>query len=488
MRKIHQLTFANRYARLPEHFYSRVRPTPLPAPYLVSFNASAAKLIDLDAAEAQRPDFAEHFSGNRLPPDAEPLAMLYAGHQFGQFVPQLGDGRAIMLGEIRNHAGEHWELQLKGSGVTPYSRRGDGRAVLRSSIREYLCSEAMHGLGIPTSRALCIVGSDEPVYREYAETAAVLTRLAPSHVRFGSFEVFASRGQQEHITALADFVIAHHYREFADATDKYRLFLEAVTQRTAKLMAQWQAVGFCHGVMNTDNMSILGLTLDYGPFGFMETFDPGYICNHSDPQGRYAYDQQPQVGLWNLACLAHAMSRLVDEPMRDEIMESYAPTYYQHYLNLMAGKLGLTNSSMADFPLIEAWLELLQRNQMDFTLSFRKLGDFKTALDADNSRIRDQFVDREAFDVWAQDYHARLSNENSDDQARKVSMDAVNPKYVLRNYLAQQAIEQAERGDYSEIDRLLALFSKPFDEQPEMERYAEPPPESARHIVVSCSS
>ena len=253
-------------------------------------------------------------------------------------------------------------------------------------------------------------------------------------------------------------------------------------------MAQWQAVGFCHGVMNTDNMSILGLTLDYGPFGFMETFDPGYICNHSDPQGRYAYDQQPQVGLWNLACLAHALSKLVDEPMRDEIMESYAPTYYQHYLNMMAGKLGLTNPSMADFPLIEAWFELLQRNQMDFTLSFRKLGDFKTAPDADNSRIRDQFVDREAFDVWAQDYRARLSNENSDDQARKVSMDAVNPKYVLRNYLAQQAIEQAERGDYSEIDRLLALFSKPFDEQPEMERYAEPPPESARHIVVSCSS
>ena len=488
MHKIQQLKFSNRYARLPEHFYSRVRPTPLPTPYLVSFNAGAAKLIDLDATEAQRPDFAEHFSGNRLPPAAEPLAMLYAGHQFGQFVPQLGDGRAIMLGEIKNHAGEHWEVQLKGSGVTPYSRRGDGRAVLRSSIREYLCSEAMHALGIPTSRALCIVGSDEPVYREYVETAAVLTRLAPSHVRFGSFEVFASRGQQEHIVALADFVIAHHYPEFVGATDKYRLFLQAVTQRTAKLMAQWQAVGFCHGVMNTDNMSILGLTLDYGPFGFMETFDPGYICNHSDPQGRYAYDQQPQVGLWNLACLAHALSKLVEEPARDEIMENYAPTYYEHYLSLMAAKLGLSDASMADFPLVESWLELLQRNRMDFTLSFRGLSDFDTKPDADNSHLRDRFMDRATFDVWANDYRSRLSSENSNDPERKVRMDAVNPKYVLRNYLAQQAIEQAERRDYTEIDRLLALLSKPFDEQPEMERYAEPPPESARHIVVSCSS
>jgi uncharacterized protein YdiU (UPF0061 family) len=488
MYKLQQLTFSNRYARLPEHYYSRVRPTPLPAPYLVSFNASAARLIDLNSDEAQRPDFAEHFSGNRLPPDAEPLAMLYAGHQFGQFVPQLGDGRAIMLGEIRNHAGEHWEVQLKGSGVTPYSRRGDGRAVLRSSIREYLCSEAMHALGIPTSRALCIVGSAEPVYRETAETAAVLTRLAPTHVRFGSFEVFAYRGQQENIAALADFVIAHHYPEFADATDKYRLFLLAVTQRTAKLMAQWQAVGFCHGVMNTDNMSILGLTLDYGPFGFMETFDPGYICNHSDPQGRYAYDQQPQVGLWNLACLAHALSKLVDEVARAEILESYAPTYHQHYLSLMAAKLGLSDESIEDFPLIEAWLELLQRNRMDFTLSFRSLSDFNTASDMDNHVLRDQFMDRATFDTWANDYRARLLSENSKDSERKVRMDAVNPKYVLRNHLAQQAIEQAERRDYSEIDSLLALLSKPYDEQPEMQRYAEPPPESARHIVVSCSS
>lgn len=488
MLTLQQLHFSDRYGQLPESFYSRVRPTPLPAPYLVSFDADTARLLDLDAAQAQRTDFAAHFSGNRLPPHAKPLAMLYAGHQFGQFVPQLGDGRAILLGGVDNQAGEHWEVQLKGSGITPYSRRGDGRAVLRSSIREYLCSAAMHALGIPTSRALCIVGSDETVYRESAETAAVVTRLAPTHVRFGSFEVFYYRGQYQHIKTLADHIITHHYPELADAPDKYRLFLLTVTQRTARLMAHWQAVGFCHGVMNTDNMSILGLTLDYGPFGFMETYDPGYICNHSDPQGRYAYDQQPQVGLWNLACLAQALSKLIDEAARDEILESYAPTYYQHYLSLMAAKLGLRDASTADFPLITAWLTLLQHNQMDFTLSFRMLSNFKRAQDADNSQLRDQFMDRAAFDAWAHDYRARLQHEHSDDAERKVRMDAVNPKYVLRNYLAQHAIEQAERRDYSEIERLLELLRRPYDEQPAMQHYAAPAPEHARHIVVSCSS
>jgi uncharacterized protein YdiU (UPF0061 family) len=478
MHTLHHLNFANRYAHLPEHFYSRVKPTPLPAPYLVSFNANAARLIDLNIDEVLRADFAEHFSGNRLPPNAEPLAMLYAGHQFGQFVPQLGDGRAILLGELSNRAGERWEVQLKGSGITPYSRRGDGRAVLRSCIREYLCSEAMHGLGIPTSRALCIVGSDEPVYRETAETAAVLTRLAPSHIRFGSFEVFFYRGQYEHIKSLADFVIAHHYPEFAQADDKYRLFFNEVTRRTAKLMAQWQAVGFCHGV-----------TLDYGPFGFMENFDPGYICNHSDPQGRYAYDQQPQVGLWNLSCLARALSKLVSEAEIDAILESYAPTYHRHYVTLMSGKFGLSNPGMEDLPLIDAWLNLLQKNQLDFTNSFRNLSNFKTDADADNHTLRDQFLDRDAFDAWAASYRVRLLNDKVSDDQRKARMDAVNPKYILRNYLAQIAIEQAEsQRDFSEIDRLLDLLGKPFDEQPGMERYAAPPPESARHIVVSCSS
>lgn len=489
MYKLDQLHFENTFARLPDSFHSRLKPTPLPDPYLVSFNANAAKLIELDSAEISRIDFAEHFSGNRLPPNAEPLAMLYAGHQFGQFVPQLGDGRAILLGEIRNRAGELWDVQLKGAGITPYSRQGDGRAVLRSSIREYLCSEAMYGLGIPTSRALCIVGSDEEVYRERIETAAVLTRLSPSHVRFGSFEVFFYRGQHEQIATLADYVIARHFPHLMDDADKYQLFLNEVTQRTAKLMAQWQAVGFSHGVMNTDNMSILGLTFDYGPFGFMESYDPGYICNHSDPRGRYAYDQQPQIGLWNLACLAQALSPLIPTEQAHAVLDGYAPAYHQHYVELMGSKLGLGNATPDDIQLIGSLLEMMHSSQLDYTNLFRSLGDFDSPADAGNETLRDQFIDRTAFDAWASSYRARLQHQPGTDSERKVRMNAVNPKYILRNYLAQSAIEMAEKNrDFSEIERLLALLGKPFDEQPGMERYAATPPEWARQIEVSCSS
>ncbi len=489
MQKLDQLNFENTYARLPDSFHSHLNPTPLPDPYLVSFNANAARLIDLDSEEISCADFAEHFIGNRLLPGAEPLSMLYAGHQFGRFVPQLGDGRAILLGEIRNRAGELWDVQLKGAGQTPYSRQGDGRAVLRSCIREYLCSEAMHGLGIPTSRALCIVGSDEEVYRERIETAAVLTRLAPSHVRFGSFEVFFYRGQHEHIATLADYVIVRHYPHLTDDADKYRLFLNEVIQRTARLMAQWQAVGFSHGVMNTDNMSILGLTFDYGPFGFMETYDPGYICNHSDPGGRYAYDQQPQIGLWNLACLAQAMSPLIPTAAADAVLDGYATAYHQYYVELMGAKLGLAHASMDDFPLIDGLLKMLHASQLDYTNLFRNLGGFISAVDATNDLLRDQFIDRAAFDAWAAAYRTRLQNEPGTDSERKARMNAVNPKYILRNYLAQTAIEMAENNrDFSEINRLLNLLDKPFDEQPGMESYAATPPEWARQIEVSCSS
>jgi len=489
MNKLEQLNFENSYVRLPDNFYSRLNPVPLPDPYLVSFNEQAAHLIDLDSEEVSRSDFVEHFVGNRVLAGAEPLAMLYAGHQFGHYVQQLGDGRAILLGEIRTRAGEHWDIQLKGAGITPYSRQGDGRAVLRSSIREYLCSEAMHGLGIPTSRALCIVGSDEEVYRERIETAAVLTRLAPSHVRFGSFEVFFHRGQYEQITILADYVIARHFPDLIDDEDKYQLFLNEVTQRTAKLMAQWQAVGFSHGVMNTDNMSILGLTFDYGPFGFMENYDPGYICNHSDPRGRYAYDQQPQVGLWNLACLAHALSPLIPAEQAHTVLDAYAPAYHQHYAGLMSAKLGLNKIHDDDIELIGSLLSLMHASRIDYTNLFRNLGNFDSSADAANDLLRDQFIDRPAFDAWAAEYRARLQHETSSDNERKSCMDAVNPKYVLRNYLAQNAIEKAElHKDFSEIDRLLHLLGKPFDEQPEMESYAATPPEWGRQIEVSCSS
>jgi len=489
MHKLEQLNFENSYARLPDSFHSRLQPTPLPDPYLVSFNANAARLIDLDSSEVSRTDFAEHFSGNRMLTGAEPLSMVYAGHQFGHYVQQLGDGRAILLGEIRNSARELWDVQLKGAGITPYSRQGDGRAVLRSSIREYLCSEAMHGLGIPTSRGLCIVGSDEEVYRERIETAAVLTRLSPSHVRFGSFEVFYYRDQHEHITLLADYVIARHFPHLSDDADKYQLFLNEVTQRTARLMAQWQAVGFSHGVMNTDNMSILGLTFDYGPFGFMESYDPGYICNHSDPHGRYAYDQQPQIGLWNLACLAQALSPLIPTEQSRAVLDGYAPAYHQHYVSLMGAKLGLRNTTQDDIQLIATLLELMQGSRSDYTNLFRNMSCFSSAEHTTNGTLRDQFIDRAAFDAWAVAYRARLQHDHCTDSERKARMDAVNPKYILRNYLAQNAIEKAEMDrDFSEIDVLLKLLDKPFDEQSGMEGYAATPPQWAQQIEVSCSS
>lgn len=489
MKKLEQLNFDNTFARLSASFHSRLKPTPLAKPYLVSFNANAAQLIDLASDESSRQDFAECFAGNRLLAGSEPLSMLYAGHQFGHYVPQLGDGRAMLLGEIRNSAGEYWDLQLKGAGPTPYSRNGDGRAVLRSSIREYLCSEAMHGLGIPTTRALCIVGSDDEVYRESIETAAVVTRMAPSHVRFGSFEVFYHRGQHEHLATLADYVIGKHFPQLLDVPDKYARFLHEVLVRTAQLMAKWQAAGFSHGVMNTDNMSILGLTFDYGPFGFMEAYDPGYICNHSDHGGRYAYDQQPQIGLWNMSALAQALTPLVPIAEAEKILDEYGDTYSEHYVQLMSRKLGLTYAGLEDFSVIEPLLEMMRVSELDYTNTFRKLGQFKSAPGEMNSMLRDQFINRAAFDEWAAVYRGRLQAETGTDAERKVRMDLANPKYILRNYLAQTAISMAEKErDFSEVDRLLSLLSRPYDEHPGMESYTAPAPDWARNLEVSCSS
>lgn len=489
MRKLEQLTFDNTFACLPTSFYSRVHPTSLPNPYLVSFNPDVASLIDLSDTESAREEFAQCFIGNRLLSDSDPLAMLYAGHQFGNFVPQLGDGRAILLGEVKSRAGENWDVQLKGAGPTPYSRNGDGRAVLRSSIREYLCSEAMHGLGIPTTRALCIVGSDEEIYRETVESAAVVTRIAQSCVRFGSFEVFYYRDQHKQIAELADYVIARNFSHLLEAPDKYARFLQEVLVRTAHLMAHWQAVGFSHGVMNTDNMSILGLTFDYGPFGFMETYKPGYICNHSDHGGRYAYDQQPQIGLWNLSALAQALTPLIPIAKAEAILGSYSDIYSEQYVRLMSQKLGIKYVGLEDFNVIEPLLEMMEESQLDFTNLFRQMSQFKSDPQELNSILRDQFVNRDAFDSWADRYRARLEIDASTDAERKARMDKANPKYILRNYLAQTAITKAEKDrDYSEIDRLLKLLARPFDEQPEMESYAEPAPEWARHIEVSCSS
>jgi uncharacterized protein YdiU (UPF0061 family) len=485
---LESLRFDNRYGRLPPDFYTRVSPTPLPEPYLVAFNPAAAGLIGLDPREAGRTEFAEIFCGNRLLPGFDPLAAVYAGHQFGVFVPQLGDGRAILLGEAAGAQGR-WELQLKGAGQTPYSRMGDGRAVLRSSIREYLCSEAMHALGIPTTRALAIVGSDQPVIRESVETAAVLTRMAPSHVRFGSFELFSSRRQHEHVRTLADFVIDQHYPQLRDTREPYLELLGEVVGRTARLVAQWQAVGFCHGVMNTDNMSILGLTVDYGPYGFMDGFDWGHVCNHSDDGGRYAYNMQPRIAHWNLYCLAQALLPLFEMEQALSALGEYEAQFEQAYSTLMQAKLGLASAQADDAALLQDTLKLLHDSRADYTVFFRRLGDFDSSPGAGNAPLRDLFVDRDAFAAWAGRYRARLALEAGPDAQRKLRMHRVNPKYVLRNHLAETAIRRAaDERDYGEIERLMRLLARPYDEQAGMQSYAEPAPDWASTLAVSCSS
>ena len=487
MSKLESLSFDNGFARLPEAYYARVCPTPVPDPYLVCYSPEALRLIDLDESEITRPEMIATLAGNQLLPGMDAVAALYAGHQFGHFVPQLGDGRAILLGEVKNAAGEGWEIQLKGAGRTPYSRGGDGRAVLRSSIREYLCSEAMHALGIPTTRALCIVGSDHPVYREDEETAALVTRLAPSFVRFGSFEVFYYRDQIEPIRQLADYVIARYYPELATRTEPYAELLREITRRTAELMAQWQAVGFSHGVMNTDNMSILGLTLDYGPFGFLDAFDPGYICNHSDTSGRYAFDQQPDAAAWNLTKLAQTLVPLMSVEAASGAISEYPQAFGRAYLERMAAKFGLPPGSETTSLVMDA-LQLLAQNHVDYTIFLRRLCDFDSGENASNT-LRDLFLDRAAFDAWAARYAAALRQQGSLDAERSKAMRAVNPKYILRNHLAEIAIRRAtDERDYSEINRLHALLTRPFDEQPEYEPYAAEPPDWAKQIEISCSS
>ena len=481
---------------LGEDFFSIVPPTPFKtSPRLLHFNQAAAQLLGLASDIENEQEFVDIFSGKKPLQDAQPFAMLYAGHQFGFLTPQLGDGRAVIIGEILNQEQQKWELQIKGSGLTPYSRGGDGRAVLRSTIREYLCSEAMHGLGIPTTRALSIIGSDDEVYRENIETGAMLTRLAPSHIRFGSFEVFYYRKQYDQVKTLADHVLEHHYPELLSEANPYLALLIEVIKRTAKLIAQWQAVGFAHGVLNSDNMSILGLTLDYGPFGFMEAYQPGYVCNHSDDEGRYAFNQQPNIGVFNLSCLGQALLPLISDNhdkaaiTATRELEKYNTIYVSYYAQMMRDKLGLKEEYKDDKLLLQELLDLMQSDRVDYTILFRRLCDFDSGNSNHNRAIRDIFIQREAFDNWAEKYAARLAMENTSDSERAVTMKQVNPKYILRNYMAETAIRKAEdENDYSEIDRLFKLLQNPFAEQPGNEVYAGYPPEWAEEISVSCSS
>ncbi len=463
-------------------------PQPMAQPHWVARNEDLATELGLPAW-LQGPGALDVLSGKDEPPGGT-LATAYSGHQFGVWAGQLGDGRALLLGEVATPVGA-MELQLKGAGPTPFSRMGDGRAVLRSSIREFLCSEAMHGLGIPTTRALALVGSPLPVRRETVETAAVVTRVARSFLRFGHFEHFThTHPDPAALKTLADAVIARFYPEAADSPQPYAALLEAVTRRTAALVAQWQAVGFCHGVMNTDNMSILGLTIDYGPFGFLDAFDPNHICNHSDHQGRYAWARQPNVALWNLHALAQALLPLMGDDTDTALaaLQAYHTAYPQAMLDAWRAKLGLATAQDGDRDLADALLKLMAQDRTDFTITFRRLCGCSTAAGADNSFVRDLFIDRAGFDGWAALYTARLAAEGSVDSERATRMRRTNPKYVLRNHLAEQAIRQAQTGDFSEVQRLHRLLQRPFDEQPEHEADAGFPPIWAQQLEVSCSS
>jgi len=484
----------NRFRDLGEAFFTNQQPEPLPAPHWVATSPDCAARLGWPADWAVRPDLdaLNVFSGNARWTGMAPLASVYSGHQFGVWAGQLGDGRAIWLGEVETPAGP-MEVQLKGAGRTPYSRMGDGRAVLRSSIREFLCSEAMDALGIPTTRALCITGSTLPVRRETLESAAVVTRVAPSFIRFGHFEHFSHHDQPGALRALADFVIDRHEPACRDAAQPYAALLETVARRSAELMAGWQSVGFSHGVMNTDNMSILGLTIDYGPFGFLDQFDPGHICNHSDHQGRYAWARQPNVAFWNLHALAQALLPLIgDSDVALAALEPYKTVFADALLQRMRAKLGLTTKAEGDRELVDALLRRMAADKADFTITFRRLAGFDPAPAARNDALRDLFLDREGFDAWAAQYAQRLRAEPSVDAERGVRMNRVNPKVVLRNHLAEVAIRDAERGDFAEVTRLLNVLRHPFDEHVDgvatLDAYAGFPPDWAQTIEVSCSS
>ena len=504
----------NSFAALGLDFYTKLATTPLKNPRLVHADVEVASLLGLSALDLREPAFLSIVSGSAPLPGGETLSAVYSGHQFGVWAGQLGDGRAHLLGEIVGPHG-NWEVQLKGAGMTPYSRMGDGRAVLRSSVREYLASQAMFGLGIPTTRALSLVSADDPVMRETVETAAIVARVAPSFVRFGSFEHWSSRKRPDLVRQLADYVIERFYPECLSGTSgvtetpeaRYVRFLEAVVRRTALLMANWQVVGFCHGVMNTDNMSILGLTLDYGPYGFMDGFDARHICNHTDTNGRYAWHAQPAVAHWNLYQLANSLFSIVpDAEALRNALDAFEPTFLNAMQSHMSKKLGLKTWQAGDEVLIDDLWSVMQASHADFSMTFRQLAyapgltqaapgemafDLGGTVGDGSGSLQpfvDLFVDREAAGAWLIRYRDRVALESTPWQQRVSDMLAVNPLYVLRNYLAQQVIEATQRGDFSELENMMDLLSAPFSARAGMERYAALPPHWASKIEVSCSS
>lgn len=485
-RPITHLNFDNSYARLPDTFHASATAAPLPDPELVHFNVEVAALLDLDPSEGARAELVRYCAGEEPIPGSQPVAMAYAGHQFGQFVPSLGDGRALLLGEVVNEAGARWDLHLKGSGPTQFARGFDGRSVLRSAIREHVAGEALHGLGIPTTRALAIVASSEPVLRERMERAAALLRVAESHVRFGTFEWFAARGDRSGLSQLTEYLIARHFPQWRERADRDFLLLREAVTRTATLVARWQAVGFTHGVLNTDNMSILGLTLDFGPYGFMDQYQRAFVSNHSDPLGRYAFQRQPAIAYWNVEALATAIDPLLERGQAEDALAAFAPTFSQTLATLFRAKLGFQDARDDDAALVSDLLEIMEEVGADFTLSFRGLGGITQLADARG--VVGLLPRQEWRDAWLRRYRARLASEAGDDAERQVRMDAANPVYVLRQWLAQRAIGSAERGDYSEIETLLRLLRQPFVPLPGADAYASPPPPHLVSPQITCSS
>lgn len=505
-----QLQWVNRFAKLGDTFFSRVEPTPLPEVRWLAHSQSLSSAMGLGMSWMDEPGVLEALSGCGQCMGSEPLASVYSGHQFGVWAGQLGDGRAHYLGEVITPMGP-MEIQLKGSGPTPYSRRGDGRAVLRSTVREFLCSEAMAGLAIPSTRALAMVSSTQGVYREELERAAVLTRVAPSFIRFGHFEHFASIGNTAALKTLTQFVLdldqealLRHLNvtrlDELSFTEQCLAYLELTAKRYAQLVSQWQGVGFCHGVMNTDNMSILGLTIDYGPFQFMDAFDPEHICNHSDTQGRYRYAQQPQIAYWNLFCLGQAFASLIDDTDKIVAALSTFKTHLPQEIEAVySKKLGLRSAvketgalqtSLHFENLFQDLHTLLATQRIDYCIFWRQLSYGVQGLTHQGSAAfkstRELFLDPLAFDAWLERYMDRLKSE--DVQASAEVMLMSNPKFLLRNHLCETAIQGAKRGDPSEIEVLMKLLAKPFDEHPGYEAYADHPPHWAQSISISCSS
>lgn len=491
---ISRIAFHNTYARLPERFFARLTPTPVAAPRLVRLNSPLALQLNLDPDWLASDEGVAILAGNRIPDFAEPMATAYAGHQFGGFVPQLGDGRAILLGEVIEKGGQRRDIQLKGSGPTPFSRRGDGRAALGPVLREYLVSEAMAALGIPTTRTLAAVTTGEMVVRETVLPGAVLTRVASSHIRVGTFEFFARRGDTEGVQLLSDHVMARHYPDAARAKRPYRELLDAVIQAQATLIAQWLLVGFIHGVMNTDNMSVAGETIDYGPCAFLDRYEPEAVFSAIDHQGRYAYMNQPAIGQWNLTRLAECLLPLLSGDMdsavaeAQEALSAYVSIFEEAYDMGLRRKIGLLEEHEGDRELGRDLLRAMSANGADFTLTFRRLSDAVTGSEQ-GSDVRCLFAQPSAFDEWAARWRQRLNQEPTDETARRAAMRAINPAYIPRNHRVEAVIRAAvHEDDFGPFEEMLTVLSQPFEDQPAFARYAEPPQDEERVCQTFCGT